>query len=1024
VNHVPTGYKDKSMRRWFRSSPATWCATALFVLALLIRLVPFGWYVTPDEPIWVLRSVRLLDAFTQGDWTAIPQTGHPGYTTMILGAIGVQLATWIQPAASFEHLAYIRDIAWLAPESSPAFPHLAFFLNTCRSLVALVCASGIALIYTTGRRRFGERTSRLLALFLALDPFFAGHAGLLHTDALQATFVIVSIIYILPHETRQDNVSSIIASAFFLALAGLTKTLGLLIAPGLVTVIVLLGTGTFRQRCLRVSALGLFTAISMFIIFPPLWFEPIAAIERLWGAFAYHQDAGLRNVFFLGQQHVNPGPFFYPVVILFRLTAPVFVGLLSGVWTSQKSRHPYVKWFIIPIVIYIVALSIATKKFDRYALSVIPLLTVIASLQWQPYVNRWKTLLLASLCLPWALVALIPLYYANPLLGGPWVAQYIIPYGWGEGSGFAAHRLNNTYAKPEEHSVLTGDIPGVASIYRGQVLPKQAAYAMCADALLSRTPPEFAGYHAVKAIAIAGLHLTSIYTQTYAFPADPYLVSGPIAGANVNAVAPLTTTAALRLWVNNRFSELPFKWIHAADCDPITEAQLIALLCPVDANKDPCYCTPAGMTAGFQVDQCQFVQLPEHPVDFIIRVGEFLDIVAATWAPSVQPPGTLDVYLRWVIHSPYDNLNVYLALRDSEGLIWAEGRTILSSRYDWLKSTRSPGSLLDGQVSMPLLPSLPPGNYTLTLGFSDNENRGVGLTNPDGTFGGVRTNLGAVTIISLPVVQAESALPLPKDVSFAGLHLRAAEPPPAILYAGDPLPFRLEIARTEQTLSKSITWAVLCDDIIQSQGDLLAVPGNPEGWEVGHYYELRYAPRTESALSDADCTLVLKSANQVIATIGSFHIRARERSFSLPQTPQVNLDFSIGSFGELIGVDIPQPVVTQDSTLPVTLYWQARGAALLNYTVFVHLVGKDGKIWAQSDAAPAEGNAPTATWLAGQIIVDIHHLDVIESVPSGEYALYTGLYDAQSGYRETIWNAKGERVGEDQIPIGKIFITE
>ena len=169
---------------------------------------------------------------------------------------------------------------------------------------------------------------------------------------------------------------------------------------------------------------------------------------------------------------------------------------------------------------------------------------------------------------------------------------------------------------------------------------------------------------------------------------------------------------------------------------------------------------------------------------------------------------------------------------------------------------------------------------------------------------------------------------------------------------------------------------------------------------------------------------MLKSGTRTPFPVGTLHIRARERSFSLPQTPLNILDFKAGSFGELIGADIPQADITTNTPLTVTLYWQGREAAVLNYTVFVHLVGSDGKVWAQSDAPPEGGNAPTATWLAGQIIVDEHHLDEEIPIPPGEYTLFAGLYDAESGYRATLFTAEGERVANDQIPIGEIVVND
>jgi len=37
-------------------------SAAIFIVALSVRLVPLGFYVTPDEPIWVMRSVEFLQA--------------------------------------------------------------------------------------------------------------------------------------------------------------------------------------------------------------------------------------------------------------------------------------------------------------------------------------------------------------------------------------------------------------------------------------------------------------------------------------------------------------------------------------------------------------------------------------------------------------------------------------------------------------------------------------------------------------------------------------------------------------------------------------------------------------------------------------------------------------------------------------------------------------------------------------------------------------------------------------------------
>jgi hypothetical protein len=123
-------------------------------------------------------------------------------------------------------------------------------------------------------------------------------------------------------------------------------------------------------------------------------------------------------------------------------------------------------------------------------------------------------------------------------------------------------------------------------------------------------------------------------------------------------------------------------------------------------------------------------------------------------------------------------------------------------------------------------------------------------------------------------------------------------------------------------------------------------------------------------------------------------------------------------------VDISQQEIRACSTLAVTLYWKADQAASLNYTTFIHLVSQDGIVIAQSDALPAQGNAPTTSWVANQIIPDAHLIEVKMETPAGEYTLYTGMYDAESGYRENVFNSGGEHLTDNQIPIGTILVSD
>jgi hypothetical protein len=59
-----------------------------------------------------------------------------------------------------------------------------------------------------------------------------------------------------------------------------------------------------------------------------------------------------------------------------------------------------------------------------------------------------------------------------------------------------------------------------------------------------------------------------------------------------------------------------------------------------------------------------------------------------------------------------------------------------------------------------------------------------------------------------------------------------------------------------------------------------------------------------------------------------------------------------------------------------------------SYHVFLHLLGTDGSLIAQSDGVPA-GDRPTMGWLPGEYITDVRRLPL---PPDNDYSVQVGLY--------------------------------
>jgi len=115
-------------------------------------------------------------------------------------------------------------------------------------------------------------------------------------------------------------------------------------------------------------------------------------------------------------------------------------------------------------------------------------------------------------------------------------------------------------------------------------------------------------------------------------------------------------------------------------------------------------------------------------------------------------------------------------------------------------------------------------------------------------------------------------------------------------------------------------------------------------------------------------------------------------SAPLAYAPRHPLSAQFGDAIELIGYDAD---TTQDE-LRLLLFWRARANVADEYKVFVHALDANGKILAQADRLPQNGNYPTSIWSAGEMIRDEYVLRVpIQS----SYRLALGLYRADTGER-------------------------
>ena len=129
---------------------------------------------------------------------------------------------------------------------------------------------------------------------------------------------------------------------------------------------------------------------------------------------------------------------------------------------------------------------------------------------------------------------------------------------------------------------------------------------------------------------------------------------------------------------------------------------------------------------------------------------------------------------------------------------------------------------------------------------------------------------------------------------------------------------------------------------------------------------------------------------------------SRIRLFTNPATtspPPPSVVATLGNSLTLDSAEIGNTELIPGGQLSLALRWSAQARPEANYTVFVHVVGPDGKIWAQQDAQPVHGAFPTKQWSAGEEVVDRYVIPLAANSPAGAYQIEVGMYQPSTGQR-------------------------
>lgn len=451
----------------------------LFGLSLAVKLPYLGTFLTIDERRWIDGAGQFFLALRQGDWAQTYWHFHPGITI----TWGQALILWLQ---SLGVNTPVEEFIQFQTG------HLAQSVGAMRLSGVVLTSLAVPFVYWLGKPLLGKWPGLLAAGLLAVDPFWVAHSRVVNGDALAGVLMVLAYLAfaLLLFWPAQKWA---ITSGLFVGLSLLTKLPSPVVIPciGLLAAIGFVRNRNWRFWFRALIVCGATGAVVFVMLWPAMWVSPLETLRMMYvDTFDVGDIGGKDKVeFFMGQVVEKQSPFFYPLALAFRLTpvnligAALTLGMLVIFYARSRlgSRNLSVAgqhesaltavggrlsavvlavallWLFVIVVTLLGNLS--PKKADRYLMSVVVAIDVLAATGWVWLVGQISELRIANgritnYQLPIIIFIAIQLFftitnypyvltYYNPLLGGFAKAVELVPVGRGEGLEKAAAWINS-----------------------------------------------------------------------------------------------------------------------------------------------------------------------------------------------------------------------------------------------------------------------------------------------------------------------------------------------------------------------------------------------------------------------------------------------------------------------------------------------------------------------------------------------------------------------------------------------------
>ena len=438
-----------------------------FLIAAIPRLFSLGAHWSSDETGWLNRSEVFMSDIQQGEFSETHAAHHPGVMTM-----------WIAGLRTF--LTEVRvDVQNLV---------------LARWFIGVVISAGISAAWFLLHRLFGSWASLVSMIGITFSPLFLAQTRRVHTDALATTFILLTVLLFLAYYQNRQHRHYLLLSGVAFGLAVLSKSYALILLLWIPLCVYLFRNreevaGQFLTHSANSIYFLSYSVITIIAIWPVFWTPPFAIFgvclfgtTHVLGGELKKEKIGLKSIsfwastivlgitglrmlqtvrpvfdrinwavttphevahFFLGEIVNDPGWLFYLFVLTIKstpLTLPLTIVGVFLLWKRRRcsaeaaQRLRFALALVISVVLFIVCLSVSSKKFPRYLLPVFPILDILSALgfveflrwsytQIQPFfrhkmrIAAFKTTFIAIACLSFFFIQVFPVLALHPYYG-------------------------------------------------------------------------------------------------------------------------------------------------------------------------------------------------------------------------------------------------------------------------------------------------------------------------------------------------------------------------------------------------------------------------------------------------------------------------------------------------------------------------------------------------------------------------------------------------------------------------------